>query len=334
MKHATAKAASSPVKKVSVICTLYNEAGSAKALMQSIVSQSRKPDEVVIVDGGSADNTVQEVKPFSKKLNLKTIISPGANIARGRNIAISKATGDFVATIDGGCTADRDWLKNLLARQAKSNADVVAGAYKPDARSLFEKTQGLLVVPDFSKLPDDWPPSSRSQLLRKAFWKKAGGYPEGLYTAEDTIFNYRLKAAGAKYSLARNAFVHWRMRPTWKKLWRQFYNYGKGDGMTRLPFKDRSNINVSRSLSVLIGIYGFAFFLLLSIFLGNFLASGLLAALFLAFLFSPSARVYSSLHSFQAVLIAAGLNLTRRLAYFAGFHAGLLAGKPRQGARF
>ena len=51
-----------------------------------------------------------------------------------------------------------------------------------------------------------------------------------LYTAEDSIFNYRLRSVGAKYLAARDAKSHWRPRPNFNKFFKQYFTYAKGNG--------------------------------------------------------------------------------------------------------
>jgi len=316
--------------KVAVISTLYNEESNVKELLDSIANQILKPDEIIIVDGGSTDNTIRILKEYKKtKLkNLKIIVKKGANIAQGRNIAIKYAKGELIATIDGGCIADKDWLKNLVEIHKKHNADVVAGVFKPLSKNLFEFVEGELICPDISKLPDDWPPSSRSALFTKEAWERVGGYPENLYTAEDTMFNFKLKKAGFKYKVARKALVYWRMRPNMKKLFKQYYLYGKGDGQVRLPFriKEMKNFNSIKSLIVLTGFYLFIILLIISIFYKFYLLSLALLVLLFLYLLSPSFKIFKKRKDIRIFFYVPAINFIRRFAYFMGFHVGFFKG--------
>ncbi|MBR9689885.1 MAG: glycosyltransferase family 2 protein, partial [Candidatus Altiarchaeota archaeon] len=102
--------------KVTVICTLKNEILGLDILMSSLLNQTTKPNEIVVVDGGSTDGTLERLKEwieiFSKiKVKMKVLQEKGANIARGRNLAIEAASSEFIASIDGGCVAKRLWLE-------------------------------------------------------------------------------------------------------------------------------------------------------------------------------------------------------------------------------
>ena len=88
--------------QVSVIMTVLNEGEAIKRLLNSLVAQERRPDEVIIVDGGSTDDTVSILSRYQGQLPLQVIVSPGANISRGRNIAIRAAAGPIIASVDAG----------------------------------------------------------------------------------------------------------------------------------------------------------------------------------------------------------------------------------------
>ena len=77
--------------RVTVISTVLNEGEAIRRLMDSLVAQTRQPEEVVIVDGGSRDNTVAVLDDYAGRLPLRVLVEPGANISRGRNIAIAAA---------------------------------------------------------------------------------------------------------------------------------------------------------------------------------------------------------------------------------------------------
>ena len=76
---------------ISIIATVYNEGPAIRKLLDSILAQTIFPDEVVICDGGSSDDTVAQIEAYADRLPLRVIVEPGANISRGRNVAIAAA---------------------------------------------------------------------------------------------------------------------------------------------------------------------------------------------------------------------------------------------------
>jgi glycosyltransferase involved in cell wall biosynthesis len=101
--------------RVSVILTVLNEGEAMRLLLESLTAQTRAPDEVVIADGGSHDNTLAVMREYQARLPLHLISVPGANIAQGRNAAIRAATGDIIAVTDAGVRCELAWLEKLTA---------------------------------------------------------------------------------------------------------------------------------------------------------------------------------------------------------------------------
>ncbi len=225
-----------PTCRVSLICTLKNEVSNIRDFLDSINSQSRAPDELIIADGGSTDGTVDVIKSYSTintTYPIKVIICEGANIAQGRNIAIENASFDIIACTDLGCVLDKDWLKNIVRPfEEKPEADVVSGWYEPDARTKFERITADVICPKLNaviKNQSKFLPSSRSVAYKKSCWKAVGGYPTWLYTAEDTLYDINLKKAGYRFVFAPTAIVYWRMRSNLKSIFKQYFLYAKGD---------------------------------------------------------------------------------------------------------
>jgi glycosyltransferase involved in cell wall biosynthesis len=217
--------------RISLISTLLNEAAGLKEMLAAVDGQTRAPDEVVIVDGGSTDGSLEILQGWADgRPEIRIESRRGANISAGRNAAIRLATGDVIAVTDFGCTLDPEWLA-ALAAGFEGGADVVMGFYAPDPRSRFERVVACLNLPDASEVdPDKFMPSSRSVAFRKTVWEKAGGYPEWLAIGEDMYFNFRVLDTGARRVFAPGALVHWRLRPDLRSTLRQYFRYGEGDG--------------------------------------------------------------------------------------------------------
>ena len=227
--------------KVSVIATVLNEKDAIERLLKSLDGQTRRPDEVVIADGGSTDGTLSILESWtsSESLPLRILETPGANISEGRNAAIAAATGDLIATTDAGVRLEDAWLEKLVApfedEGTGQAVSVVAGWFVPDAQTLFETAMGATVLPQLRDLsPETFLPSSRSVAFRKAAWEASGGYPEWLDYCEDLIFDLRLRDLYGSFAFAPDAIVHFRPRGTLKAFFKQYYQYARGDGKADL----------------------------------------------------------------------------------------------------
>lgn len=207
--------------------------------MESLAIQTRRPDQVVVVDGGSTDDTVAALERYATILPLKIISSPGANISAGRNTAIRNAEGDIIAVTDAGVRLDEHWLEEIVKPfDAIDAPDVVSGYFVPDPQSVFELALAATTLPALGDIrPDKFLPSSRSLAFRKRVWDKIARYPEWLDYCEDLVFDLELRAAGCLFTFAPKARVYFRPRPTLAAFFRQYYLYARGDGKANLWFK-------------------------------------------------------------------------------------------------
>ncbi len=265
--------------RTSVICTVLNEGESIRRLMDSLVAQTRQPDEIVIVDGGSQDNTVAILQSYADRLPLRVLVEPGANISAGRNAAIRAATGDAIASVDAGVWLEPAWLAELVAPlagyrlQAEGSKESpqpstlrpqspqsVAGFFVPDTRTAFEIAMGATVLPTVDEIkPDRFLPSSRSVAYTKAAWAAAGGYPEWIDYCEDLIFDFRMLDAVGPFAWAPKAVAHFRPRGSLKSFFKQYYRYARGDGKADL-WRKRHLVRYVTYLIVLPGLLGLSLF--------------------------------------------------------------------------
>jgi glycosyltransferase involved in cell wall biosynthesis len=221
-----------------VIVTVYNERSSVRRLLDSLAAQSRRPDQIVIVDGGSNDGTLEILTQYAanQALPLLVISQPGANISQGRNTAISRAQSTLIAVTDAGVRLTHDWLAALVEPfERHLDTTAVAGFFVPDTQTPFEIAMGATVLPDRSDIdPDTFMPSSRSVAFRKSAWSKVGGYPEWLDYCEDLIFDLAIRDRFGPFYFAPNALVHFQPRTNARAFFLQYYRYARGDGKANL----------------------------------------------------------------------------------------------------
>jgi hypothetical protein len=196
---------------ISLIATVLNEGDHLHRLMRSIVAQTQAPDEIIIVDGGSRDHTVALLQEYARTLPLRVIVEAGANISRGRNVAIAAAQGDIIAVTDAGVVLAPDWLAQITRPLVEDAALVwVGGFFDAEATTPFELAMSATVLPLVDEIhPATFLPSSRSVAFRKTAWSAVGGYPEWLDYCEDLVFDFGMRelVASGQWSVAVGKIV-------------------------------------------------------------------------------------------------------------------------------
>ncbi len=303
---------------ISLILTVLNEARSLPRLLDSIATQTRAPDEIIIVDGGSTDGTIDLLRAHADRLPLAIISQPGANISQGRNAAIRAATGDLICSTDAGVWLDAHWIEELVQPLEKdeggstlaphasagvkyekvdssfilhpSSLDVVAGFFIPDPQTVFETALAATTLPALADIrPEKFLPSSRSIAFRKAAWEKVCGYPEWLDFCEDLIFDCALRDAGYGFAFAPGAAAHFRPRASLRAFFKQYYQYARGDGKANLWFKR----HIIRYLTYLVALP----LALVLLFVLPLLGFAILVLGFLVMFFTPYKRLTPMLRS-------------------------------------
>jgi glycosyltransferase involved in cell wall biosynthesis len=219
-------------KPVSLVVTVLNESEAITKLLDSILAQRRLPDEVVVVDGGSSDDTLAVLERYQGRLPLKIIVDVGANISRGRNVGIQSATYELIAVTDAGVRLDPQWLATIIAPLERPNPpEFVSGFFLPESVGVFEHALAMTTLP----APDEmgkgrFMPSSRSVAFPKSTWALVGGYPEWMTWSEDVLFDLALIHRGVTIEYVQEAIAWFRPRASLRSFARQYRNYAYGDG--------------------------------------------------------------------------------------------------------
>jgi glycosyltransferase involved in cell wall biosynthesis len=220
---------------VSLILTTLNEEEGIALFFEGVRASTVRPAEIVICDGGSTDGTVDAIRRESGDLPVALYVEHGANIARGRNIAIAHASCDILAITDAGCRLAVDWLENVTQPLLEDSAvDAVGGGYALAGGNWIQRCTEAATLPFEAQDAERFLPSSRSFAVRRTALLAAGGYPERLtFAGEDTALCLRMREQGMRFVTRWDAVVHWETRRTLGAFLRQYYLYGLGDGEAR-----------------------------------------------------------------------------------------------------
>jgi glycosyltransferase involved in cell wall biosynthesis len=219
--------------KVSVVIPVRDEEDSIRELLDSLLTQTRPPDEIVITDGGSTDATPEIIEEYIRKGAPVRLVRAGAALpGRGRNLGAAQASHEWLGFTDAGIRLEKNWLAALVAKAEEDPlVDVVYGSWHPVTNTFFKQCAAIAYVP---------PPTSHngvitrprfiaSTLLRREAWQAVNGFPEELRSAEDLIFMDRVENAGYRFVFEPRAQVHWDLRPTLWATFKRFVVYSRNN---------------------------------------------------------------------------------------------------------
>jgi cellulose synthase/poly-beta-1,6-N-acetylglucosamine synthase-like glycosyltransferase len=217
--------------RVSLVVPVRDEECSVDALIDSIEAQTLRPDEVLIVDGGSRDRTCERVRCRAERASLSIRLVEGHGPllpGAGRNLGVEQARQGWIAFTDAGIQLDPRWLERLVERARRErDLEVVYGDYVPATPTRHAVAAAIAYVPAPEPTPDGAcrPPAVVSMLIRRATFLSAGGFPGQLRSAEDLLFLRRLAARGVRSARQPEARVTWQTAPDLASTFRRFRTY-------------------------------------------------------------------------------------------------------------
>jgi len=174
--------------KVSIVIPALNEEDSIEDCLRSIRDQSFRDYEIIVVDGGSTDGTVEIADRYADRV----ISAPGSSIGEARWIGIQEAQGEIIVSTDADTLHPRFWLDRLTRHFKDPDVVAVGGAVYPSNPSemTLAYTAGLNTVANSLH----WFIGSNMAFRKEAFIR-AGGYPL-LIKGEDWSLSARLANYG------------------------------------------------------------------------------------------------------------------------------------------
>lgn len=243
--------------EVSVAVPSMNEEHSILRLLEALAAQTLRPAEIVVADGGSTDRTRELVREFAARFDVPvSLVEAERGLpGRNRNMAIARASSEWVACVDAGTVPRADWLEKLVeAARRDAEARVVFGQYEALAGNFFTRCAAVTYVPP----PGEPVRSTASCLIHRSAWERAGRFREDLRSAEDLLFFRALDASSVPTTHATEAFVAWELRPTLASTFVKFKTYARSN--LRAGLAREWQYGVARFYAVLVALFAAGLF--------------------------------------------------------------------------
>ena len=212
-------------KKISIVIPVYNGGQYLKRCIDSICDQTYTDWEIIAIDDGSSDDSLEILEECKKyiKDKLTIITQENRGVARTRNRGIEVSQGDYLMFIDNDDYVDRDYFENYLAVIEKEDCDCVIGGFRR------EDDQGKVTkrfVPDtmWSVCTADLVPWAR--IFKRKFIVDNRILFLDNAIGEDIYFNFKLFSFTKNIAIINNTSYVW------------FYNSGSVSNVNQRGLKD------------------------------------------------------------------------------------------------
>ncbi|PSL01507.1 glycosyltransferase [Cecembia rubra] len=219
----------------SIIIPVYNRPQEIKELLGSLVQQTLKDFEVIIVEDGSTFTCEDAVGVYSHELKIHYYSISNVGQGFARNFGMERANGDYFILFDSDCIIPPQYLEVLKATIEKRKLDAHGG---PDAAdkdfSSFQKAINYSMtsflttggIRGKTKDPSKYQARGYNMGLSNKAFKSTKGFIDP-NRAEDIELSIRLKKLGFRLELVEEAYVYHKRRNTWESFLAQSFSFGQ-----------------------------------------------------------------------------------------------------------
>lgn len=308
---------------ITVICPTYNEEEHIENILNYFVNSKPSDKELLIIDGGSTDKTVEIIKNWTNKYpNIRLLYNPNKYVPYALNIAIKNSTGDPIVRLDAHTIYSPDYFEKVLETFQKTNADIVGGPMIKIGITDFQKAAAFVTSSPFGigdskihrKNYNGYSDHVYLGAWRRSLFDEIGFFDERLHRNQDDEFHYRAKSLGKKIFLSSEIKSEYLPRKNFIDLFKQYFQYGLYKPLVLKKIK--SEIKIRHLIPLFFVIY--ILFFLIFIFYHWILIFPIILYLLLNIIFS-----FRNNYKIKIGLLAFSLFPLIHLGYGLGFLMGL-----------
>ena len=217
---------------ISIIIPVYNRPEELKELLSSLVQQTNKSFEVIVIDDGSTEKSNKVSELFEDRLSIRYFFQKNQGPGQARNYGCDNALGDLFIFFDSDCIIPEDYIENL--RRRIGTFDAFGGPDKEHPHfTAIQKAISYSMTSIFTtggirgkaRSAAKFHPRSFNMGIHKAVYDRTGGF-SNLRFGEDIDLSIRIFESGFRSILIPECFVFHKRRTDFKKFFKQVYNSG------------------------------------------------------------------------------------------------------------
>lgn len=216
-------------ESVSVVINVYNEEDNIADCLESLKDQTVSDFELVIVDDGSTDNTMDIVDSFADDFDMKKFRTEHVGIKKARLKGVGETSGDIVVVIDADEILEKEFLEEIVLPFEDEEVGAVGGILKSVGEGWVTRAYGALNEAFYGLRAEgegaDWIQGGCSAYRKKAL-DEVGGLARDKVSADKDI-SWKMKDAGWKVVLNKDAEAYHRDPQDVGSVMKREYDIGK-----------------------------------------------------------------------------------------------------------
>lgn len=192
--------------KISIITVSYNSAKTIEQTIKSVISQSHREVEYIIIDGGSTDGTIEIIEKYSKNIDF-WVSEPDEGIYAAMNKGVKKATGDIVAFLNSDDWYVETALEIVNSYFFKDDIDILMGWANMIANDEVVALRKINIESIFYSTPC----CHQACFAKKSVFDEIGEFDLKYVICADHDWMLRAYNAGTKIKCVNDIFVNYRL---------------------------------------------------------------------------------------------------------------------------
>lgn len=221
-------------KTISIIIAIFNRKDELFELLNSLIAQTDKDFEVIIVDDGSFVDLLPTVETFKKMLNIQYFKKPNSGPGLSRNYGANRAKNDWLVFVDSDVIVEKDYIENIKKNLEKTDCAAFGGADKAHKGfNILQKAISYSMTSVFTtggirgskKAVTRFQPRSFNMGVNKEIFLKIGGFSE-MRIGEDPDLSMTIWENGYQTAFFDDIGVYHKRRTDLGKFSKQVYQFG------------------------------------------------------------------------------------------------------------
>lgn len=160
---------------ISILIPCYNEEKTISSCIDSCLNQTFAASEIVVVNDGSTDGSLDILKSYGKRIRLVNVINNSGSKSKAQEIGLRYVSGDYVITTDADTLLDKDFVLHMVKRIILDDPDAIAGSVRSIKNNILTSIREL------------------DYLVGQSIYKKARAYINSIFIIPGCSACYRTK---------------------------------------------------------------------------------------------------------------------------------------------